>query len=77
MAVELAGPLRVMVAPLPVEDTVPEMPQVDEDWVTEIVDPTPDAGIPVPPAFDYTRRSLDKSYLRTTSRVYNGKFLNR
>jgi hypothetical protein len=42
----------VKVAPLPAEDVVPEMLQVVGDWLTEIVDPTPEPGIPMPPAVD-------------------------
>ena len=51
MTVALPAPLSVTVAPLPVEDVPPEMLQSVVD-VTEIVDPTPDAGIPMPPAVE-------------------------
>ena len=51
MTVAFPAPLSVTVAPLPAEDVPPEMLQRDVD-VTEIVDPTPDEGIPVPPAVE-------------------------
>jgi len=50
VTVALFAPLSVTVALLPAEDVPPEMLQ--RGVVTEIVDPTPDAGIPMPPAVE-------------------------